>query len=97
VNAALESYAKAIDDGDIRELRAVAPVSPIEEPKLAQMLKTIRGKGYALQKCSMPEINGQTAKVSCDAVLTKVSNAKLQRIKFQLAVIKGKWMIVSSR
>jgi hypothetical protein len=42
-------------------------------------------------------MNRDTAKVSCDVVMTKIPNAKRQRTKFQLALIKGRWMVVSAR
>ncbi len=96
VMGALDAYAKAIDNGDMYALKAVVQVNAKDEPKLFEQLNSIRGKGYALQNCSNPDVKGETAKVSCDAVMTKVPNSKRQRAKFQLAMVGGRWMIVST-
>jgi hypothetical protein len=97
IKAAIDAYAKALDNGDAYALRAVAQVNAKDEQKLPGILNAMRGRGYTFQNCSVPDVNGQTAKVSCDAVMTNVPGSKKQRTKIQLSVIGGRWMIVSTR
>jgi hypothetical protein len=96
IKAALDNYARAVDNGDIYAFKAVVQLNAKEEPKFLEMLNSYRGKGYALQNCSIPDMGNETAKVSCDAVFTKVPNSKKQRTKFQLALLNGRWLIVST-
>jgi serine/threonine protein kinase len=96
VESALDFFAKAMDNGDIYELKAVAELNVKDQQRFSGQLNETRGKGYALQNCSTPEISGGTARVSCDAVMTKVPNSKHQRTKFQLDLINGRWIIVSA-
>jgi serine/threonine protein kinase len=95
IKAALDNYAKAVDNGDMYAFKAVVQLNGKDEQKLTELLNSFRGKGYTLQNCSIPDISGGTAKISCDAVLTKIPNNKRQRTKFQLALVNGRWMIVS--
>jgi serine/threonine protein kinase len=96
IKAALDNYARAVDNGDIYAFKAVVQLNAKDEPKFLEMLNSYRGKGYALQNCSIPDMGNETAKVSCDAVFTKVPNSKKQRTKFQLALLNGRWLIVST-
>lgn len=96
IKAAINAYAKALDNGDQYALRAVAQVNAKDEQKMPGILNAIRGKGYMFQNCSTPEVNGPSAKVTCDAILANVPGSKKQKTKIQLAVIGGRWMIVST-
>jgi serine/threonine-protein kinase len=96
IKAPLDFFARAMENGDIFALKAVAHLNEKDQERLFKQLNESRGKGYALQNCSVPDISGQTAKVSCDAVMTRVPNSKRQRIKFQLSLLNGRWTIVSA-
>lgn len=96
IKAVLERYAKAIDEADLEGLKAVRQYSPKEEKKLPKALKSTKAMGYALRNCALTDFKGESASVSCDAVLTKASDPKSQRIKLQLNRIAGQWMIVSA-
>ena len=96
IKAALDNYARAVDNGDMYAFKAVVQLNAKDAQKLSELLNSFRGTGYALQNCSNPDISGGAAKVSCDAVTTKIPNSKRQRTKFQLALVSGRWMIVST-
>ena len=96
VKAALDNYARAMENGDMYALKAVMQLNSKDEQKLPEVLNAMRGKGYALEDCSTPDISGTTAKVNCDAVLNNGPDSKRQRTKFQLAMMNGRWMIVSA-
>jgi serine/threonine protein kinase len=96
IKATLDFFARAMENGDIYALKAVAQLNEKDQERIFGQLNASRGKGYALQNCSVPDISGQTAKVSCDAVMTRVPNSKRQRIKFQLSLLNGRWTIVSA-
>jgi eukaryotic-like serine/threonine-protein kinase len=95
IKATLDFFAGAMENGDTYAVKAVAKLNEKDQERLFGQLIASRGKGYTLQNCSVPDINGQTAKVSCDAVLTRMSKSKHQRVKFQLSLLNGRWMIVS--
>jgi hypothetical protein len=96
IRAVLERFARAIDDGDVEGLKAVRRYTPREESKLPKAVKSTKGKGYTLRNCSLTGLNGDAATVSCDAVLTKVGDAKPQRLTFELNRVGGGWIIVAS-
>jgi eukaryotic-like serine/threonine-protein kinase len=97
INAVLERYTKALDDGDLEAVKTVRQYSGKEESRLPELLKSIKGKGYALEDCFAPQINGDSATVNCDALFSKAKHKKPQRIDLWLSRISGQWIIVSSK
>ncbi len=96
IAAVLKRYAAAYDAGDLPAITAVRHFDAKEQDKLQNILDTAKGKGYALQNCSRPQISKITATVSCMEVFTKASDSKPQKVNFLLRRINGQWTIVSS-
>ncbi len=97
IRSTLGLFAKAMDNGDIYSLKAVEHLDAKDEQRFSEQFNSSRGRGYTLQNCTTPEISGETARVTCDAVMTKMPNSKRQRIKFQMSLLSGRWTIVSAR
>ncbi len=96
INSVIQRFAKAYDEGNLGALRAVREYDPKDEKKLPEILSSVKGKGYSLRNCSAPQISGDTASVTCDAILTKMKDAKPFRTNIQLKNFDGQWIIVSS-
>jgi hypothetical protein len=94
VQALLNRYAEAVARGDLAGVKAVRQLSASEEKKMLDSLKFMKGKGFALRNCSMPEIAGDIAKATCDTVLTGIKDAPPGHVVFSLRRINGEWMIV---
>lgn len=91
--ALLNRYAQAVASGDLNTVKTLRQLSPSEEKKMADSLRATKGKGYALRNCSTPEIAGDTAKVTCETVLTGSKDALPGRITFSLRRTNGHWLI----
>lgn len=96
INGIVDSFAKAYNQGDIAALRAVREYDAKDEKKMSEALKIAKTQGYSLQNCSAPQVNGDTATISCDVVLTKIPSVKPARTNIHLRNFNGRWMIVSS-
>jgi serine/threonine-protein kinase len=96
INAVIQRFAKAYDEGNLGALRAVREYDPKDEKKLPDILNSVKGKGYSLRNCTAPQISGDTGSVTCDAILTKMKDAKPFRTNIQLKNFDGQWIIVSS-
>ena len=96
IKALLERYSKAYDEGDLGALKAVRQFNAKDEKKLPDALKMNKVQGYSLQNCSNPEISGNTARISCDVVKTRVNDTKPYRTNLFLNRINGQWIIVSA-
>jgi serine/threonine protein kinase len=96
IKSVLEAYAHAFDNGDMPGLKVVRQLNPSEEKRLSDAFKNEKGKGYSMQNCSEVKINGDTASVSCDVVLTKLKDLRPARTNLTLNRINGKWIIVST-
>jgi hypothetical protein len=92
----VQRFAKAYDEGNLGALRAVREYDPKDEKKLPEILNSVKGKGYTLRNCTVPQISGDTGSVTCDAILTKMKDAKPFRTNIQLKNFDGQWIIVSS-
>ena len=96
INAVIQRFAKAYDEGNLGALRAVREYDPKDEKRLPDILNSVKGKGYSLRNCTVPQISGDTGSVTCDAILTKMKDAKPFRTNIQLKNFDGQWIIVSS-
>ena len=96
INSVVQRFAKAYDEGNLGALRAVREYDPKDEKKLPEILNSVKGKGYTLRNCTVPQISGDTGSVTCDAILTKMKDAKPFRTNIQLKNFDGQWIIVSS-
>jgi len=94
VQAVLNRYAQAVASGDLKAVKAVRDLNASDEKKMAESLKAMKGKGFALRNCSTPEVTEETAKVSCDTVLTGSRDTPPARANFSLRRINGQWVIV---
>ncbi|MGH9741436.1 MAG: protein kinase domain-containing protein [Candidatus Acidiferrum sp.] len=92
----LKRYAAAYDAGDLQAITAVRQFNAKEQDKLQNILAGAKGKGYALQNCSRPQVGRVTATVSCTGVFTKATDIQPQRVNFVLRRVSGQWTIVSS-
>jgi len=92
VKAALDAFAKAVDSGD---QAAITNIAKLKDEKKAEALTGFQNTGYSLENCSTPDISGNSAKESCEVVLTKLPNSKHQKAKFQLSLVDGQWVIVA--
>jgi hypothetical protein len=91
----VNQYAVAVANGDLAAVKAVRELRPNEEKIMVDSLKATKGKGYALRNCSNPEFTGDTAKVSCDTLLTLSPNSAPGHVTFFLKQQKdGQWLIV---
>ncbi len=96
INSVIQRFAKAYDEGNLGALRAVREYDPKDEKKLPDILNSVKGKGYTLRNCTVPQISGDTGIVTCDAILTKMKDAKPFRTNIQLKNFDGQWIIISS-
>ena len=91
VKATLDAFAKAVDSGD---RTAIASIARLKDEKKAEALAGFQNTGYSLENCSTPDLSGNSAKESCEVVLTRLPNSKHQKAKFQLSLVEGQWVIV---
>lgn len=96
INSVVQRFAKAYDEGNLPALRAVREYDPKVETKLPDILKKVKGTGYALRNCSPPQISGDSATTACDVILTKVPGVKPARTNIHLKNFDGQWIIISS-
>jgi eukaryotic-like serine/threonine-protein kinase len=95
IRTVLDTFAKAVENGDEAALSGVARLSTNEEAKVRGLMAGYQTTGYALESCSPPEISGTTAHEHCEAIFTKVPSAKKMKTKFQLSLMDGQWFVVS--
>ena len=95
VQAVLNRYAQAVANGDLAGVKAVRQLGPSDEKKMADSLKAMKGRGFALRNCITPEITGDTAKASCDTVLTGSKDTPPGHHTFSLMRVNGQWIIIS--
>jgi tetratricopeptide (TPR) repeat protein len=91
VKAVLDAFAKAVDGGDNA---AITSLTKLKDEKKAEALTGFQNTGYSLENCSTPDLSANSAKESCEVVLTKLPNSKHQKAKFQLSLVDGQWVIV---
>ncbi|HUL45445.1 MAG TPA: protein kinase [Candidatus Bathyarchaeia archaeon] len=96
IYAMLQRFAKACDKGNIAAVQAVRQYAPSDAQKLPELLEKVKGKGYSVQNCSVPQVSGTEARVSCDVVLKKLKEAKPLRTNFELRQLEGQWIIVAT-
>jgi len=94
VQTVLNRYAEAVAGGDLAGVKAVRQLSAGDEKKMADSLKVMKGKGFALRNCTTPEIVGDTARASCNTVLTGSKDTPPGHVVFSLRRVNGQWMIV---
>jgi tetratricopeptide (TPR) repeat protein len=94
IQALLNRYAQAVANGDLNGVKAVRQLSPSDEKRMADSLKAMKGKGFALRNCSAPAITGDNAKVSCDTVLTGSKDTPPGQVTISLERVNGHWKIV---
>jgi tetratricopeptide (TPR) repeat protein len=95
IRTVLDTFAKAVENGDETALSSVARLSTTEEAKVRGMMAGFQTTGYTLESCSAPDVSGSTAHVHCEAIFTKVPSGKKMKAKFQLSLIDGQWFVVS--
>lgn len=96
IKAILDDYGDAMASGDLEKVKAVREVRGFEEKEMIEILKDTKGKGFALRKCSAPDVTGLTAIVSCDMFLTKGNGTPPANVTFYLKRIYDRWFILSS-
>lgn len=92
----LNRYAAAYDAGDMQALIAVRQFDTKDQGRLQDLLAGVKGKGYTLENCSVPQMGRVTARVSCTGVFTKTAGMQPQPITFELRRNSGQWIIVAS-
>jgi hypothetical protein len=92
----LNEYAEAVATGDLEKVKAIRELKGNEEKRMVENLRATKGKGYALRNCSLLEVSGENARVSCDAVLTLSNGTPSQPVTFVMKRIYGQWLILSS-
>jgi tRNA A-37 threonylcarbamoyl transferase component Bud32/tetratricopeptide (TPR) repeat protein len=94
VQAVLNRYAQAVAKGDLDGVKAVRQLNARDEKKMADSLRAMKGKGFALRNCTPPEITGDIAKATCDTVLTGSKDTPPAQAEFSMKRINGQWIIV---
>jgi eukaryotic-like serine/threonine-protein kinase len=93
VMAAVRQYAAAVTKGDIDQVKSVRDLRPEEEKKFKDNFKG-HGIPTTLSNCTVPEVNGESAKVTCSVVSGKDTPA--HPATYSLIRLNGRWRIVGS-